>query len=248
MKKTILWLLMLLCMTSVMATAGTLSYAPTLGDCASLGLPNCAAGGAGMANGPATTAWNPEFTPVYPKYNGALPLLSITFTLRGSINSVWGAENISPSASSSFTNVNIGGTVTYKRNNNTVVVQVLPAGSTGTFTLTTYDGTEDFDGDSGILFDNLTDTKTNSFLTSAAQDLLDHTGPGTFSSWSISAEDFFSQSGGGGALTTTSETQASAILGVTYTFADSEVPEPTTSALAGGALLLLGFFGRRFRR
>ena len=96
-----------------------------------------------------------------------------------------------------------------------------------TATVSTYDGTLDYAGTSGITLDGLTATATGSGVTSAPADLTLFSGTGTIA-LPCQAEAYFMFSYSGGNARFRLTTQATARVSVTYTY-DRALPAHATS-------------------
>ncbi len=122
-------------------------------------------------------------------------------------------------------------------------VVVLPAAN-GVFNASSYDGTTDFGGTSGVTLSGLSNTAFSSTSSSLLAVLAAYTGGGTFNV-SVNANGNSSSSGSGNVVSAFN-TRAGALLTVTYDY-DPLVPtpEPLSLAFVGAGLITVGLLRRK---
>ena len=202
-----------------------------------------------------TTGFNDSSSLTFDKFDIANNRLdSIDFQFSGHIEGGVRLENQSTSARTITTF--IGATLTLKRSDNTVLLNLSPRANTSD-NLGANDGTLDFMGTSGMTHNNLSDNRSGSTtIVRPSAELDPFMGSGTFTLLLSSLSN--SGDSAGGTVTEIFNAMASAQVTVIYTYSRlisppplSVVPEPSSFALlgiGGGFSLVFGHWKWRTRR
>ena len=184
----------------------------------------------------------PKFNPSF--YPGIATLNSITFQVDGKIIVVTQLEN-KGARKATLTSV-ADATLTLQRPDTSPLVVNIPS-VTQSALLQRYDHVVDYAGTSGITFDPVTQTASDSMTYSDAGDLALFTGTGSINLFMDAAAS--ATVTGSGNYSSQVTTQAGAKVYVTYDISDSSVPEPGTYAfLAAGVLGSMGVVIRRRKK
>jgi len=195
-----------------------------------------------------TILWPDNVTLTVPKFNGPGTLQSVDFELTGSATGTLKYENISTDAAAGTVSGSIYAEVTlYQPDGSTVIVVSSPRNTFRDTGVTAFDGTKDYDGDSGAdhsVASLINDVRTATYT--SGPNLALFVGSGNII-LPVSALSLTGVSSTGGTLESVQSTAAGASLKVTYTYDTPEVPEPGVFAMVGGGLITLGVVFRRRR-
>lgn len=189
----------------------------------------------------ATTAWSDFLS--FGKFNSNLGTLnSITFELGGTVSGIGRAESLD--ASASVVTLSLSSILTLTRPDGSTIVITNPVFSQNN-SLSAFDGSIDFAGTSGASTGQVSNSHTESFTSSSANDfaLFSQAGGGTIS-LNLGATGQSNGSGAGN-LITQFATSAAGQVKVSYDYTAAPVPEPETYAMLIGGLGLLGLVRRR---
>lgn len=196
--------------------------------------------------GYATTNWTYTLGTLA-QFDGSLGTLnSVTLALTGSINQTLQAENLGGSADN-LTPV-AGGTIRFRQGGSVVLNQVLPTTTGVTFAATSFDGSDNKSGTSGINFGVLSASASNTVTLTSAADLAGFIGMGFLTSYDLRAIGNGLIESDNGNISQIIQTEALASVIVTYDYtptAPTPVPEPTSMALIGLGALGLAAARRR---
>lgn len=173
---------------------------------------------------------------------GTRDLQAVTFSLEGFLVGNARLESLDAGPSLVTTTLSVTLTLSETVTNNTLVITIPTLDEV--FNATAFDGTIDFGGTSGITYDELTASQTESETYTDAATLDLFTGMGTIDlNLNALAESFAS---GAGNLITQFSTSAGGNIKVTYRYDDVPVTAPAHLALLG--MSLLAFAGYRTAR
>ncbi len=173
---------------------------------------------------------------------GTRELESVTFSLEGFLEGNARLESLDAGPSSVITTLSVTMTLSETITDNTLVITIPTLNET--FNATAYDGTTDFGGTSGITYEQLTASQTESETYTDAVTLALFTGVDTIDlNLNALAESFAT---GAGNLITQFSTSAGGNILVTYEYDDVPVSAPAHLALLG--MILLAFAGYRTSR
>lgn len=181
------------------------------------------------------TDWTSSIT--IPKFDPVKGVLqSIQFDIVGNVEGSAGFENFGPSAAT--VNIDLQAILRLKRpDNSNIWVTVVSDG--GAASVDSFDGNVDFDGASGITFNSLSGTLTESTTTASASDLALFTGTGNIV-LPVTAIGSVAYAGVSN-IALFASSSAGAAIDVTYNY----IPEPASMMLLG--MGGLGLLARRKR-